>query len=195
MLTKKKLPLLILMVIGIETLIYLWAVWTTDHEFVFNKCARNSGRFSTGIILLVLLLVGFYGLKKIFLNERKKETFLILMTLFSINHFIHLFFVITSFKSHALPFNITDNIHGFITFIFLLILPFISWKATKLSKGLYILIILHLFNVSYFICQTFLSKVTPEKPAYHNQFGILVMVLACIYVLYRVFQENKSKKY
>jgi succinate dehydrogenase hydrophobic anchor subunit len=72
MLTKKKLPLLILMVICIELLIYFWAVWTTDHEFVFNKCARNSGRFSTGIILLALLMVGFYGLKKIFLEERKK---------------------------------------------------------------------------------------------------------------------------
>lgn len=194
MLTKKKLPLLILLVICVELLIYFWAVWTTDHEFVFNKCARNSGRFSTGIILLALLMVGFYGLKKIFLEERKKENFLILMTLFSINHFIHLFFVITSFKSHALPFNISDNIHGFITFIFLIILPFMIWKATKLSKGLYILIILHLFNVSYFICQTFLSKVTPEKPAYHNQFGILVMVLACLYILYRVFEEIKPKK-
>jgi hypothetical protein len=74
-----------------EVVIYLWAVWTTDPEFVFNKCARNSGRVSSAVVLITLLMVGHYGLKVIYLNEKKKDAFRILITLFAFNHLIHFF--------------------------------------------------------------------------------------------------------
>ncbi len=81
MLSKSKLPLLLFLICCLELIIYLWAVYSTESEFVFNKCARNSGRASTAIILLVLLMVGYYGLKRIYLNEQKKDAFRILITL------------------------------------------------------------------------------------------------------------------
>lgn len=191
MLTKNRIPLLIALVCCLELIIYLWAVWTTDAEFVFNKCARNSGRASSAILLVILLMIGYYGLKRIYRDDQKRDTFLILMTLFTINHFIHFFYVSLNFKSHDLALNIGENKHGFITFICILLVPIVLWTSKRLNKLLYFAIILHLVNVSYFICETFLSKVQPGKPAYHNQLGIAVITAAILYMLYRVFRENR----
>lgn len=193
MLTKSKLPLLIVLICASEAVIFLWAVWTTEAEFVFDKCARNSGRASSAIILSVLVMVGFYGLKRIYPDEKKRDSLRVLFTLFAANHLIHFFYVFQNFKSHTMTLSIAANLHGFTTFLFVLIMPFILWWVQKINTLLYFGIILHLFNVSYFICETFLSKVKPDQPAYHNQFGILVISAACIYVLYRVFRESRLK--
>jgi hypothetical protein len=201
MLTKKRVPLLIAFICCSEVLVYLWAVWTTtfdksnffaiDHEFVFDKCARVSGRISAVLILIPLLMVGYYGLKEIYRDNKKKETFRILMTLFTFNHLIHFSFLFLRFKSHAATLSIVENLHGFITFVFIILIPFILWKVKNLNRLLYFTIILHLFNISYFINKTFLGKVKPGHPAYHNQFGIAVITAACLYILYRVYIENK----
>jgi len=203
MLTIKRLPLLIAIICGIEILIYLWSVWTTTFDrnnffsieeiFVFDKCARIAGRISSVIILTVLLMVGYDGLKKIYSDENKKESFLILMTLFTFNHLICLLFVILRFKSHTATLSLVENLHGFITFIFIVLVPLILWKKRNLNKLIYTGIILHLLNISYFIIKTFLGKVKPpEHPAYHNQFGIVIIISACIFILYRVFLENRK---
>lgn len=189
MFTKNRLPLNILLVLVIECLIYFWALWSTKSEFIFDKCARNSGRASSAIILLVLLMIGFYGLKKIFNNEKKREIFQSLMVLFSINHLIHLFFVFKNFQSHSLNLTISENLHGFITFISIISVPIILLGLKKLNFFIYTLIILYLFNACYFIMKTFYSKITIEHPAYHNQFGILIISLALIYILYRILRE------
>ncbi len=191
MFTKKRIPLLIAFICCLEVIIYFWAVWTTEAEFVFDKCARNAGRVSSAIILLTLLMVGRYGLKAIYNDDKKKDSFRILITMFAVNHLIHLFYVFQRFKSHAAVLSIAENLHGFITFICILIIPFILWTFKDLTRLLYFGIILHLLNVSYFICETFLGKVKPDHPAYHNQFGIVIITAACIYIMYRVFRENK----
>jgi hypothetical protein len=136
-------------------------------------------------------MVGYYGLKGIYLDDKKKDAFRILITLFAVNHLMHFFYVYQNFKHHTTPLSIAENLHGFITFICIIILPFILWTVKNLNRVLYFVIILHLFNVSYFINKTFLGKVKPDHPAYHNQFGIVVITAACLYVLYRVFRENK----
>ncbi len=201
MLTKNRLPLLIVLILCIELLIYLWAAWTAtldrsnffaiEAEFIFAKCARNSGRVSSAIILTTLLMIGYYGLKEIYRDEKKKETLRILITLFTINHLVHFIFVVQNFKSISKPFLVSDNTHGFITFIFIALIPIILWTVKNLSRTLYAAIILHLFNVSYFMCKTFLGKVKPDHPAYHNQFGIFALTTACIYVLFSIFRENR----
>src|SRR5262249_17902874 len=122
----------------------------------------------------------------------KKESFLVLITIFSFNHLIHLLFVFLRFRSHAAALSITENLHGFITFISIIIVPVILWTNKHLNKFLYVGIILYLFNISYFINKTFLGKVKPpDHPAYHNQFGVVVITAACIYILYRVYLENR----
>jgi hypothetical protein len=211
MLTKKRLPLLIALICCIELSIYLWAVWTStldlnnffaiQSEFIFDKCARLAGRISSFLILITLFMVGYYGLKNIYGDEKKKESFLILITLFTCNHLIHLLFVILRFRSHGESININGpieiggTIHGIITFTSIVIIPFILWNYKHLSKLLYFVIILHLLNISSFIIKTFLGKVKPpEHPAYHNQFGIAIISAACIYILYRVYVENKRKE-
>ncbi len=208
MLTKKRIPLLIALICCIELSIYLWAVWTTSFdmnnffaitpEFIFDKCARNAGRISSFIFLISLLMVGYYGLKKIYADDKKKDSFLILITLFSFNHLIHLLFVILRYRSHGEsitlsgPIEVGGIIHGFITFIFIIIIPFILWSFKYLNKLFYFVIILHLFNISCFIIKTFSGKVKPpDHPAYHNQSGIVIITAACLYILYRVYQENK----
>jgi len=208
MLSKQNLPLLIALICSIEVSIYLWAVWTSTFdasnyfaiqpEFIFDKCARIAGRISSVLILSNLLMVGYYGIQKIYAVDKKRDSFLILMTLFTVNHLIHLLFVILRFRSHGEsitltgPIHIGGPVHGFITFSFIIVIPFILWNFKYLNKLLYSVIILHLLNISWFIIKTFSGKVKPpDHPAYHNQFGIVVLTTACVYVLYRVYIENK----
>jgi hypothetical protein len=201
MLTIKRIPLFLLIICGLQLLIYLWAAWTTtfehsnffaiEPEFIFDKCARIAGRISSVLILFTLLMVGYYGLKKIYSDEKKRTSFLILLTLFTFNHLIHLLFVLLRFRTHAAPLSIQENLHGFITFIFIIIVPVILWTNQHLNKFLYFGIIVHLLNISYFINKTFVGKVKPDHPAYHNQFGVVVITAACMFILYRVYLENK----
>src|SRR5688572_10737579 len=108
MLTRNKLPLLIVSIICLEIMIYLWAFWTStldrsnffsiESEFIFDKCARNSGRVSSGLNLIILLVIGYNGLGRIYSNHKLNDKFRILVTLFAINHLIHFFFVFQTFK-------------------------------------------------------------------------------------------------
>ena len=201
MLTKKRIPLLIALICCVELLIYLWAAWSTTFDksnffaiepaFLFDKCARNSGRISAVLFLIPLFMVGYYGLKEIYADDKKRVSFLILITLFTINHLIHFLFLFLRFKNHETTLSIGENLHGFITFMFIVIIPFFLWGYKNLNRLLYFVILLHLFNISYFINKTFLGKVAPGHPAYHNQFGWVVITVACLYILYRVYLENK----
>lgn len=193
MLTKKRLPLTIALVFILESLIYLWARFATEADFVIDKCARNSGRVSSMLVLAILLVIGYFGLKKIVADPQMKNAFRVLITLFTINHFIHFGFVYLNFKQHEIELSIAENLHGFVTFLGILIVPVLLWSVQKVSRLLQIIIIVHLFNVSYFIMETFASKVKPGIPAYHNQLGIAVISLALVFVLYRVVRENFTK--
>ncbi|MFZ4796876.1 MAG: hypothetical protein ACOYMA_05240 [Bacteroidia bacterium] len=201
MITKKRMPLLIAIICGLEVLIYLWSAWTSTFqssnyfaigpETIFDKCARLSGRISSVIMLISMLFVGYNGLKQIYRNEKKLDTFRVFITLFTFNHLIHFLFVFLRFKNNHATINIGENLQGFITFICIVTIPFILWTFKQLNWVLYLAIILHLFNVSYFMNKTFLSKISPEHPAYHNQFGIVVLTAACIFVLYSVYSDYK----
>lgn len=210
MLTKKRILLWIAIICCIEIAIYLWSAWTgtfdrsnffgIEPKYIFDKCARLSGRISSVIILITLFMVGYNGLKKMYGDEKKKESFLVLLTLFTCNHLIHLLFVILRFRSHGKtislydPIEIGGTLHGVITFASIIIIPFILWNYKSLNKLLHSVIILYLLNISSFIVKTFLGKVNPpDQPAYHNQLGIVLITTACIYILYRVYQENWRK--
>lgn len=195
------MPLLVAYIICLEMAIYFWAVWTStldesnffaiESQFIFDKSARNSGRISSFLNVGILLMIGYYGFRKIYLDEKKKNAFRILITLFAINHLVHFFFVFQNFKHHSWELSWLENLHGFITFTCILIVPIILWIISNLNMMFYAGITLHLFNVSYFIMKTFSSKVQPDKPAYHNQLGIVVTTAACLYVLYGFFREYR----
>jgi len=208
MLTRKRMPLLIALICGIELSVYLWAVWTStldegnyfaiQPEFIFDKSARLAGRISSILMLSTLLMVGYNGLRRIYADSRRRDSFLMLMTLFTVNHLIHLLFVVLRFRSHGEsisllePLSIGGTVHGFITFSLIIIVPFILWNHRHLTGLLYSVIILHLLNISWFMIKTFLGKVNPpDHPAYHNQFGVVVLTAACLYVLHSVYMENK----
>jgi hypothetical protein len=202
MLTKKRLPLLIACIFGLEVLIYGWAAWTSTFEpsnffaiepaFVFDKCARIAGRVSAALILITILMVGYYGLFAIYRDEKKRDAFRILITLFTLNHLIHFIYVIIRIKSHGTTLSIAENMHGFLTFLCIVLIPVLLWSYATLPRLLYLATILHLFNISYFMNKTFLGKVKPEDPAYHNQLGIVVLSAACIYIVCSMYRENRQ---
>jgi hypothetical protein len=191
-LSKNRIPLLIALILVLEGLIYAWAVLTTEPEFVFDKCARNSGRTSSMINLAILLMIGYYGFKRIYGDEVRRDAFRVLITLFAVNHLVHFFYVFQNFKHHSMELSLIENLHGVITFILIVTVPVFLWLSKNLNTFFYAGIILHLFNVSYFIMKTFYSKVKPDKPAYHNQLGIAITILALLYVLYRFYRENRG---
>jgi hypothetical protein len=105
MLTKNKMPLVVAAIICLEIVIYLWALWTSTMDqnnffaiepvFIFDKCARNSGRVSSALNLSILIMIGYYGFNQIHNSAAKWDKIRILITLFAINHLAHFFF---SFK-------------------------------------------------------------------------------------------------
>jgi succinate dehydrogenase hydrophobic anchor subunit len=191
MFKKSRLPLLVILILLLNVLIYFRATLTLEgFECVFGECARNSGRTSAAINLVILFMIGYYGLKSIYKEENKRDAFRVLITLFAINHLIHFFFVYNYFSNHITDLGISHNPHGFITFVCLAILPLILWASKSLNKVLYLGIILHLFNITYFMADTFYSRVKPVDSAYLHQIGILIMGGALLYVLYRMYKEN-----
>ena len=209
---KNKFLLLILIIICLEVLIYLWSVWTSTFdvnnffairpEFIYDKCSRLAGRVSAGLVLLSLLMVGYYGLINIFQDNKKREVFVILVILFQINHLIHLLFVLMRFNfieetiTIRGPLILGGPLHGFLTSASIVAMPIVLLTYKGFNKIIYFGIILFLFNVSFFIIKTFLGKIKlPNNPAYHNQLGILLIAVSCMYVMYRVYLENKPKKF
>lgn len=190
---KLKLPILISLIIILNILIYCRAIAIEPAERVFAECARNSGRTAAAINLILLFMLGHYGLQTIYQEKLKKNLFQILIVLFTINHLIHFFFVFQNFNIQAMELNVFDHLHGFITFISLIIIPFIVLFFKKLSVPLYAFIIAHFFNVTYFISISFYARYKPEDPAYLHRIGVVVMILALLYVLYRTIIEMRNK--
>ncbi|MBK7383271.1 MAG: hypothetical protein IPP83_16705 [Flavobacteriales bacterium] len=186
---RSKLRTLILLLLCLELVIFLWALGTTEPEFVCDKCARNSGRVSSIINLGTLLLIGYYGFGKIYDDEAKKHALRALITMFTVNHVVHLAFVLWNFDHHHMVFSVAENVHGALTFACLLTVPVVIWFINSSKPWWNVLLVIHLFNVGYFIMKTFDSKIKPEHPAYHNQLGIAVTGAALIYVLFRTVRE------
>ncbi len=159
-------------------------------DLVLAKCARNSARTSAAINLLTLFFLGYFGLKIIYKDEYKKNVFRILITLFAVNHLIHFFFVSQLYDLRLMQVEISHNLHGFITYLSILLLPLILWVFKNLNRLLYTIILLHIFNVTYFICISFYGRYKPIDPAYLHRLGILIMIGTVIYILYRVYRER-----
>jgi hypothetical protein len=191
-LDRGRLPVLIGALLGLELLILLWALGTTKSEFVFDKCARNSGRVSSLINLGLLLIIGWQGFKRIHGDRSVKEAFRTLITLFATNHVVHLYFVLRNFSHHQLALSPGEHVHGVLTFACVFIVPLLIWRFWQHRTGWDLALALHLFNTSYFIMKTFYSKIKPDHPAYHNQLGIWITAAAMMYVLYRLVREYRT---
>lgn len=149
---------------------------------------------SAAINLILLLLIGHYGLTNIYKEESKLKFFRLMITLFTINHLIHFFFVYQNFNWHKMDLNVYDNLHGFITFISLIIIPIVVYRLNRLSKVFYYLLLVYFFNVTYFIGISFYGRYKPGiDEAYLHRIGILIMIFALLYVIFRVFAEGIKK--
>lgn len=184
----RRLSFLIVGLLLLEVLIYIWALYTTEADFVTDKCARNSGRVSSLLHFTALIVIARSGLSKVFTGHELFNALRALLTLYTLNHLIHLFHVVRNFRHHHLELSLAENLHGAITFGCILLVPVILWSSLRWNRWWITLLVLHLCNVSWFIMETFWSKVKPEHPAYHNQFGMWVIGATTIVVLFRLMQ-------
>jgi len=160
---------------------------------LFAECARNSGRTAAAINLMMLFFIGYLGLKSIFKLKSRLNIFKTLLVLFAINHIIHFFFVMQNFNWHKMELSVVENFHGFITYASIIIVPLLIYKCKKLSKTLYILLLVYLFNVTYFISISFYDRYKPGiDEAYLHRLGILIMIGALFYIIYSVFAERSQ---
>jgi len=142
MVTKLKPQLFIPLILILNIGIYYTSLFTEPTDRIFAECARNSGRISAGINLILLFLIGHYGLKSIYKEQSKLKFFKLLITLFTVNHLVHFFFVSQNFNWHDMELNVLDNLHGFITYISLIMLPFVVYIFNRLSRVLYFLLLI-----------------------------------------------------
>ncbi len=185
-----QLSLSIVGILLLNILIYYRAKFTIEPSIeIFAECARNSGRTSALINLIILMLLGYFGLKHIYTSIILKKLLSFLTILFAVNHFIHFLFVIQSFDSYGYDFIATEHLHGMITFFCIFLIPFILTKLKTIHWSIYTLIILHFFNVTYLISDTFYARYKPIDPAYMHRIGVLIMILCCLFIVYRAVVE------
>ena len=114
--------------------------------------------------------------------------------MFAINHVIHFYFVSRNFEIHNRSVGILDNLHGFITYLLILIAPVIAFFYRNLNHLLYTFFILHIINVTYFIGISFYGRIKPIDPNYMHQIGIFIMISAVLLMLFDIFR-NWSKEF
>jgi hypothetical protein len=184
----------------LEALIYVWSVWSArqknynyfsiSNKFIFEKCARNSGRVSAILNLIILLMIGYYGLNKIYSDKVIFIFFYNLIIAFTINHLIHFLFITQNFKQKSRTIKLSDEKHGIITFACITLFPIFLWYFKDLNLMLNIFIMLHLFNVSCAFVDVLYNKIrVKSKVTIHNKFGILATMLAWVYIAFRIFVE------
>jgi hypothetical protein len=184
----------------LELVIYFWSAWTAtlkednyffiDRAVVFQKCARNSGRVSAMLNLAILLILGYFGLKQIYLDKVKFDLFFNLVIIFTINHLIHFLYLTQNFKRKSKTIKISEEKHGIITFVCITLFPVFIWYFKNLSLALYTCIILHLFNVSYAFMDVLYNKIrTRSKITIHNKLGLVATILCWIYIGYKICLE------
>jgi|AntRauTorckE5430_2_1112549.scaffolds.fasta_scaffold55473_1 hypothetical protein len=184
-----RLPFFVLAVFCLNILIYVRALLTIEPDnIIFLECVRNSGRTSAGLNLLILLIIGHWGLKTIYNDRYKKKVFLLLFLLFAVNHLIHLFFIVQHFIVQERELlGITYNMRALITFMCIILIPLILIRFRKLNKILYAIILAHIFNVTYLISELFYARYKPFDPAYIHRIGVVIMIGSILYILYRVY--------
>lgn len=176
----------------------MWAAWTATLEngnyfaitnkFIFEKCARNSGRLSALLNLVILLMLGYLGLKQIYSKKEYFDIFFNLVTIFTINHLIHFFYISQNFKRKSLKIKLSEEKRGVFTYICITFFPIFIWYFNNLNTAVYICIILHLLNVSHVFVLALNTKIwVKSKITIHNRIGMIATIVAWIFVVYRVF--------
>ncbi len=191
---KIKYPYLLtfFMVILLEFVVFLWANISVEYsDYVFEKCARNSGKASALINIILLSQLVHYGLKGLFQKRERKVQFDLLVFAFALNHLIHFSFILGNFNSKHLELIPAEHVHGVLSFGLILFAPVILGLSKILSGRIYFLILLYIVNSSLFIIKTFVSLISPERYAYFHQFAILVIINLLIGLIYRVYTENR----
>jgi hypothetical protein len=192
---------LYLIIFSLELIIYVWAVWTAklknDNYFaisnkqIFEKCARNSGRISAILNVIILLFVGYWGLEQIYLTKKHFDMFLILVNILTINHLIHFYYISRNFKRQSLKIKFKQEKRGIFTYICITAFPLFVWYFNHLNAVVYIIILLHLYNVSYVFVMALYSKITVNAQiTIHNKLGMFVTTAAWAFLMYRVFVEQ-----
>lgn len=193
MILTKRLNLFI--IVGCLTLlniaIYFRAFATIEPiKMAFAECARNSGRTSALLNLLLIFMLGHYGFKAIYKKTELKNAFYNLAALLAVNHLIHFIFLYNSIQTLQQNFNPANNKRGIFLFVCITIYPVVYNFIKKLNPIFYVLTLLHFINLTYFMCETFYSRYKPVDPAYLHRLGVLVMIATLIYILYRVYKEK-----
>jgi hypothetical protein len=182
--------------IGCLNILIYWRSKDTLHDaiLIFAECARNSGRTAAALNLFIIALLIIWRLNKIDTSATKKLLFQLSLFMFAINHVIHFYFVSKNFEIHNWSVGISDNLHGFITYLLILIAPVIGLFYRSLNHLLYAFFILHIINVTYFIGISFYGRIKPIDPAYMHQIGILIMFASILLMLTEIFR-NWSKEF
>ena len=192
---------LYILILALELIIYVWAVWTAslknDNYFaisnkqIFEKCARNSGRVSAILNVIILVYVGYWGLEPIYRSRIQFDTFLTIVNILTINHLIHFFYISRNFKRQSLKIKFKQEKRGIFTYICITAFPLFVWYFTELNIEVYLFIVLHLYNASYVFAMALYSKITVNaKITIHNKLGMIVTTAAWIFMMYRICIEQ-----
>ena len=193
-------PKYFIALIALELIILIWAAWTASlkesnylaipQHKIFEKCARNSGRVSAMLNVLILMMIGHFGLQKIYSTQEHFLSFFDLVSLFTLNHLIHFGYISRNFKRQSMKIKFQEEKRGIFTYICITIFPIFLWYFRNLNIWTYIIILMHLLNVSHVFVMALNTKIrVKSKITIHNKLGMFTTVVSWIYVVYSVVMD------
>jgi hypothetical protein len=195
---KNKLMLFSGVVMVLEIAIFFWVDYISTADYlVYQLAARYSGRLSFMIFAGMMLFTGIVGLKQIFKTERLKSFFIILLSLFSVNHVLHFYFLAMSHLEQNETLLIPKNIIGGTAYILLILSPFYLFKREMTTKIYWsVQSFLFLLTVIFFV--SYLRRFMIEFPQ-PTHIGVLYSIITTIGLLvflngYKVFKESTESR-
>lgn len=187
-----------------NSLVFLLLVWEavvvslnlfagSDLLPAFQYAARLSARTSYILIIVLSLWVALTGLNRIFKSPYCRQLLLQLLVLFSINHVIHLVYVlINHYMSNQVLFR-AENIPGALIYVLIIVLPLVlaCHKETGTRIKLYLYINLNVILIAFGL--TYLSRLLyPQNhlsPGWLYLTFLIVNSIVIIPGVYRIVKE------
>lgn len=164
----------------------------------FQYAARLSARTSYILIIVLSLWVALTGLNRIFKSPCCRQLLLQLLVLFSINHVIHLVYVmINHYEKKQLLFR-AENIAGALVYVLIFVLPLIAANrkqaGTHIQPYLYISlnIILIVFGLTYL--NRLLYPQNHLSPGWLYLTLLIVNSIVIMLSIYRVIKDYYYRK-
>lgn len=184
-----------LLVVLCEYAIYVWSGGISSEPGIcFQLAARYSARVSFLLFAGILCWTGIKGLKHIYTEEQRRQWFVTMIFLLTLNHLIHFYFLAMHFDVKGMELREFKNLTGAVAYIVLTLSPFFLWNKKELTRSRYQIIISGFVLVAALFIGTYVKRFTQEMEVPISKY-LLIANLAVLtsLVVINIFKIRSEK--